>query len=86
MLGTLHKIISISRHMPAHRRGLGMLERAGNVIQWVANGLAAAVMLLGVVMGIMDPKHSDLIFCEALLMAGGLWGIGRVVNYVLTGR
>ena len=60
-----------------------MAERLGEIIYWVAIGLAGLTAVIGVLVLFGDkPVFSLVLFIPTVI----IWGFGRAVLYVLAGR
>jgi hypothetical protein len=64
-----------------------MLVRLGNVLYWVANGLAVVVLILGADVA-TSVQERDRLFLAAVFAAGAIviFLIGRAIRYVFAGR
>lgn len=65
-----------------------MLERLGDVLYWVACGLALVAFAVGCLIAISFPAMWDRLMFTAVAAgaAGVLWLVGRACQYVLAGR
>lgn len=86
MLGTLHKIVSITRHASHGNHRYDVLARLGNVIYWMGCGGMCLCIVMGCIAALNDPPHAALIIGMTLLASAMIYAAGRAINYVLTGR
>ena len=81
MLVTLHRILTISRSIPD---GSPILHRLANVIYWLGCAGGTFACLAGVLTFLHDGRFGE--FLMLCVLGSLIWGAGRTINYILTGR
>jgi hypothetical protein len=61
------------------------VERLGRVLYWLGCGVASAIVLLGALMLIGDPKMGMPFAVTVLILAVLIWLAGWACRYVLSG-
>ncbi len=64
-----------------------MAERFGWALYWVASGIAVLIALGGVALFFStDPFVKSFVSIGVLVVAALVWGLGRLLRYVLAGE
>ena len=78
--------------MTEHNGGEGdkkvptLLERLGNLLYWLATGIAVLWVALGVVAVVVGEEGENLLWVGFFALAIISWGAGRALRYLLAGR